>query len=56
MTTPKDAQDNRANQLNQTHSAYRRARGASPEEAEQLAADARAQSEQSTTAPKGTPK
>ncbi len=31
------AVDNRANQLNPTHSAYHRSRGASPEEAQQLA-------------------
>jgi hypothetical protein len=38
---PKDARDNRANQLNPTHPAYHRSRGASPEKAEDAASEVR---------------
>jgi len=38
---PKAARDNRANQLNPIHSAYYLSRGASPEEAERAAEQAR---------------
>jgi len=34
--------DNHANQLNSTHPAYHRARGASPEDAERLASEGQA--------------
>lgn len=39
----KQALDNHANQLNRMHPAYHRSRGASPEEAERLAAEAQAE-------------
>ena len=42
LDNPKQGLDNHANQLNPTHPAYHRARGASPEEAERLASEAQA--------------
>lgn len=38
---PKGSRDNRANQLNPTHPAYHQSRGASPQEAERAADQAR---------------
>jgi len=53
MTTKQQqVADNRANQLNPTHPAYHLSRGASPEEAEQLAAQ---EGLGSSTAPESGP-
>lgn len=37
MSDSKTARDNRANQLNPTHPAYHRSRGAAPQEAQRMA-------------------
>lgn len=42
---PDEARDNRANQLNPTHPAFYRSRGASQQEAEELAREAQLQLE-----------
>ena len=43
MKTEQQSVDNRANQLNPRHPAYHLSRGASPEEAQRLAAEAAAE-------------